>query len=376
MPDYKIYHLKITVLTPLHIGNGREMMNEYDYTIYNGRTWRIDENALLEAQDVEDLRVAEMLARAKPAQLLKPPDFVEGSPYFRYVLKGTPKSKAEGAVVREQIKDVYDRPYLPGTTVKGALRTALAWSLWQKKNLRPEISKLNPSPKFAASGYERELFGQNPNRDLLRALQVADSAPMDISALMLVNVRVLTRGGKPGSPVEVEAIRQKTVIESQMKLDTVLFSQWAKARELFLPNANALLNFAEIARQHSRAAIERELAWARGLPNGKKIVENYETMLHCSLASNQFFLQLGWGGNWEQKTFGSRLKADENFMRTILRSRKQNGYDVAHGRMPKNILDFPTSRRIAMDYQHNPQGKVTTEIPDLPLGWVLVEIAD
>src|SRR5574341_1482560 len=169
--DFTAYRLKITVLTPLHIGNGREMLKDYDYAVHGSRTWRIDENALLDAQNAEDPRVAEMLARTKPGQLLKPQDFVEGNPYFRYVLKGTPKSQAEGAALREQIKDALDHPYLPGTTVKGALRTALAWHLWEEKKLRPEISKLGGAPKFAASDYERRLFGKNPNNDLLRALR-------------------------------------------------------------------------------------------------------------------------------------------------------------------------------------------------------------
>jgi CRISPR-associated protein Csm5 len=374
MPDYKTYRLKITVLTPLHIGNGREMLKDYDYAVHGGRTWRINENALLDAQDVEDPRVTEMLARVKPAELLKPQDFTDGSPYFRYVLKGVPKSSAEGAVVREHIKDAFDHPYLPGTTVKGALRTALGWHLWEKKGLRPEIGRLGGSPKFAASGYERDLFGKNPNNDLLRALHVADSALLDAAALMLVNVRVLTQRGKPGSPVEVEAIRRETVIESELKLDTALFSQWAKARELYLPNADALLNFAEIARQHSRAAIQRELAWAKGLNEGKNLIAHYQSMLDYSLAPNAFFLQLGWGGGWEQKTFGARLKRDEGFMRTILKPRKMGGYDVGRSHTIKNVQDFPISRRIAMAYRHNPQGEVIGEIPALPLGWVLVEM--
>lgn len=374
--EFKTYRLKITVLTPLHIGNGREMLKDYDYAVHGGRTWRINENALLDAQDVEDPRVADMLARVKPAQLLKAQDFSDGSPYFRYVLKGTPKSSAEGAVLREQMKDAFDHPYLPGTTVKGALRTALAWRLWAKKGLRPEVGKLGGSPKFAASGYERDLFGKNPNNDLLRALQVSDSQPLYTSALMLVNVRVLTRGGKPGSPVEVEAIRRDTVIESELKLDTVLFSQWAKARELYLTNADALLNFAEIARQHSRAAIQRELNWAQGLPDGKNLAAHYQTMLDYQLAQNAFFLQLGWGGGWEQKTFGSRLKQDEGFMRTILKPRKMGGYDVGRGHTVKNVQDFPLSRRIAMAYRRNPQGEVIGEISALPLGWALVEVTE
>lgn len=372
--DYKTYRLKITVLTPLHIGNGREMLRDYDYAVHGGRAWRINENALLEAQNVEDPRVTEMLARVKPAQLLKSQDFTDDSPFFRYVLKGTPKSSAEGAVLREQMKDAFDHPYLPGTTVKGALRTALGWHLWEKKGLRPEIARLGGMPKFAASGYERDLFGKNPNNDLLRALHVIDSKPLETSALMLVNVRVLTRGGKPGSPVEVEAIRRDTVIESELNLDTVLFSQWAKTRELYLSNADALLNFAEIARQHSLSAIQRELNWAKGLPDGKNVAAHYQSMLGYSLSKNTFFLQLGWGGGWEQKTFGARLKRDEAFMRTILKPRNAGGWDVGRGHTPRNMQDFPVSRRIAMAYRRNAQGEVESEIPALPLGWVLVEM--
>lgn len=371
--DFKTYRLKITVLTPLHVGNGREMLKDYDYAIHGGRTWRINENTLLEAQDVEDPRVAEMLARVKPAQLLRPEDFTESSPYFRYILKGTPKSSAEGAVLREQIKDAFDHPYLPGTTVKGALRTALGWYLWEKKGLHPEVSRLSGSPKFAASGYERELFGKNPNNDLLRALQIRDSRPLDTAALMLVNVRVLTGGGKPGSPVEVEAIRPQTVIESELKLDTVLFSQWAKTRELYLPNSDALLDFVQIARQHSLEAIRREQIWARRLPN-EQVANHYQTMLNYPLQANQFFLQVGWGGGWEQKTLGDRLKSNEPFMRTLLKSKKAGGWDVGRGHIPQNVQDFPTSRRIAMAYRRNAQGEVIDEIPALPLGWLLVTV--
>ena len=174
--------------------------------------------------------------------------------------------------------------------------------------------------------------------------------------------------------MELEAIRRDTIIESELKLDTVLFSEWARARELHLPNADALLNFVEIARQSGLAAVQRELNWAKGLPNGSHVVGHYQGMLTHQPSSNAFFLQLGWGGGWEQKTFGARLKKDEAFMRTILKSRKQGGWDVGRGHMPRDVRDFPTSRRIAMAYQRNAQSEVTAEIPALPLGWVLVEL--
>ncbi|MCG2787969.1 MAG: type III-A CRISPR-associated RAMP protein Csm5 [Anaerolineae bacterium] len=376
MPDYKLYRLKITTLTPLHIGNGRELLNSYDYAIRNGYTWRINENALLDAQEVDDPRVAEMLARQKPEQLLKPADFQADSGFFRYVIKGTPKSSGEGAVLREQLKDVFGKPYLPGTAIKGALRTALGWQLWDKKHLRPDSSKLGNSPKFAASDYERELFGRNPNNDLMRALHVADSKPLEASVMMLVNVRVLNRGGKPSAPVEAEAIRREVVFENGIKLDLALFSDWAKQRDLHLAGGDLLVNFSEAARQRSLDYVQREAQWVAGIPGGKNLVSFYDSMLKFPLAPNQFFLQLGWGTGWEQKTFGSRLKVDKNFMETILKSRKVGGrYGVAAIGRRQPGDPFPKSRKIAMSYQRNPQGEVIGEIPALPLGWVLVEIA-
>ncbi|MEM4204529.1 MAG: type III-A CRISPR-associated RAMP protein Csm5, partial [Candidatus Methanomethylicaceae archaeon] len=134
--NYSKYRLRITVLSPLHIGNGREMLKDYDYAVYKGRTWRINESDLLDLQQVEDTQIAQMLVRVKPAELLKPEDFQEGSSLFRYVLKGTPKYQAEGAVVREALKDAFDHPYLPGSSLKGALRTALAVHLWEAKKMR------------------------------------------------------------------------------------------------------------------------------------------------------------------------------------------------------------------------------------------------
>ena len=149
MAAYTIYDLTVSVLTPLHIGTGRELLHQYDYAIHGGRTWRLNESALLDAQDVEDPALVEKLARTPPAQLLRSQDYRPDSGLFRYVLRGTPRSEAEGAQLREQIKDVFDRPYLPGSSLKGALRTALAWNIWQQRDIQPEMSQINRRRQWA-----------------------------------------------------------------------------------------------------------------------------------------------------------------------------------------------------------------------------------
>ncbi len=176
MPDYKLYDLNITTLTPLHIGTGRELLHEYDYAIHDKKTWVINQAALLNAQKgVDDPRIAERLATIPPAQLLRNEDFVIGNRLFRYVLKGQPRSSGEGIQVREQFKGVFDQIYLPGSGLKGALRTVIGWHAWKELGLEPDPAKLRPRREWAGAGYEQLIFGRDPNNDSMRALQVSDS---------------------------------------------------------------------------------------------------------------------------------------------------------------------------------------------------------
>jgi len=369
MADYALYRLKISLLTPLHIGNGRELMHEYDYARYKGATWRLNEAALLEAQNVEDPRIAVRLAQTPPAHLLKDSDFDPQSPYFRYIIRGLPRSRAEGAVVREQLKDPFDNLYLPGTSLKGALRTALAWYAWGERKLRPDVSRLGRDRRFAAQGYERDLFGPDPNHDALRALIISDSQPLPIrDRLILANVRVLNRGGSLGSPIEVEAIRADTTFEATLKLDLVLFSEWARRHKLNLNGEEWLRNLARVVQTHSQERIRREKAWFTAISNGTRLSQFYEQLEKSQLPANAFLMQLGWGTGWEDKTFGTRLSSDNQFMERLIRQ-----YSLARGkRRPDD--PFPKSRRVIMAYQRDPSGKVIGEQPALPLGWLLVEM--
>ncbi len=373
MPDYTLYHVKVTVLSPLHIGSGRDLLNEYDYTIYQGQTWRINEDTLLEAQDVDDPAFADRLAQTPPAQLLKKPaDFRPDSRSFRYVIKGTPRATGAGPQVREQLKNVYDQPYLPGTTLKGALRTALGWWAWEKRGLHPDRAKLGRDRRFAAQQYERELFGRDPNHDLLRALHVGDSAAVGTDRLMIVNARVLNRGGKAASPIELEALRPDTVLELTVKIDEALFSSWAQAHGLKLPGAALLRELPAVVRAHSEQRLAREAAWFARIPGADKVAGYCRQLRSISLPPNAFFAQIGWGTGWEGKTFGSRLQADRAFMEAIVRHPKEGGYGLARGqRKPGD--PFPKSRRVLVQVQHSPDGHII-ETPHSPLGWVLVEM--
>jgi CRISPR-associated protein Csm5 len=368
MADYSLYTLKVTTITPLHIGSGEELLNEYDFAVYNGQTWRINEAALLEAQNTDDPRLAERLARTPPAQLLeKPADFRPDSPCFRYVVKGVPRSALEGAQVREQLKDTFDRPYLPGSSLKGALRTALAWHAWGQRQLTPDVARLGRRREWAAQDYERTLLGPDPNHDLLRALQVADSRPLGADRLMLLNARVVGRGGKLAAPIELEAIRPDTVFEMRLKIDRALFSDWARRNGLELPGAEWLDRLPELAKAHAGPRIAQESAWFGAIPGARRLQDFYMQLGKARLGKNGFLVQLGWGAGWQSKTLGTHLQASQPFMERII-----DDYRLARGER-KAGDPFPKSRRVAVSFARDERGG-TAETAASPLGWVLVEM--
>ena len=365
MADYTIYDLTVSVLTPLHIGTGREFLNEYDYAIHNGRTWRLNESALLDAQDVEDPALVEKLAQTPPAQLLRSPDYRPDSGLFRYVVRGTPRSSAEGAQLREQIKDVFDRPYLPGSSLKGALRTALAWNIWQQRDMRPDIRKIDRRRQWAAQTYEREIFGRDPNHDLLRALHVSDSASVDPERLLILNARVMNRRGGLAAPIEMEAVAPDTQFHLTLKVDDALFSELAVRNKLQQKVKDLFTDLPRTVQNHSLNLARQELKWLAGIDNATRIAAEYRQMVDFTPKATQFLISVGWGTGWESKTFGSHLQKNEDLMERVA-----SGFALSRGKH-KTGDRFPKSRREVVWPRENHE-----DLPVKPWGWCLVEMKE
>ncbi|MBI4759592.1 MAG: type III-A CRISPR-associated RAMP protein Csm5 [Chloroflexota bacterium] len=392
MPDYKTYRLKITVLTPLHIGNGREMLRDYDFAERHGEIWRFDENALLETQNIDDPKVVEQLA-PKPADLVTDDrEYRDGSPLFRYHIPG--KAISTDGRVREFIKDVYDRPYLPGSSLKGALRTAIGWWEWEQKGLQPELDKVSIPPrhqgekhkfdrKKAANRYEQDIFfpsapsGKGPNYDLMRALHVSDSQPVEPRKMQIVNVVVyrnwsVERADKISS---IETLPAGLALDGiTFKIDTRLFGvgeQAAQWQKLNFGAPKRLMEWVKICQRYARQRIETEIEYyTRQAKNSSKIsnaLNLYRRWQSLQVAENDpaFLLQLGWGTGWDGKTFDSRLREDDYFMLEIIK-----GFNLGthHSRDYQNGDEFPMSRRLPQKGTDAPLG--------YPLGWVLVNVAE
>lgn len=363
-----VYNVSLTTLTPLHIGDGDELRQDFDFVVKGGRTYRLDEEALLAAKG--DLLVPNRSGKYPlPGKLLTEADF-RNAHYFRYVLAGQPRSTKIDARMKSYIKDVHDIPYVPGSSLKGALRTALAWTGWDEVKPQLDRNAVGRRRSWAGQPLERKIFGKDPNHDLLRSLQVSDLfGPQKAGeGLILVNAQVLTKKSA-GSPIELEALKGDVVLGGTITVDDTLFEDWAEAKLHFSKRKHWLDELIPRVQKHSLARIEPLIEWFEVAENGARMAAFYRQLAQAGLGPNQALLQLGWGSGWDGKTFWTHLQEDIYLFEQLVEDFRLHKHQ--QGSPPRKPGDpFPRSKRAAMGVK---DGKA---YPLAPFGWVLLEMQE
>jgi len=360
-----VYHVTLKTLTPLHIGDGDELRQDFDFATHNDRTYRLDEDAILSAKEAQWSSLKGDYP--PPGRLLVDADYSNAA-LFRYVLNGVPRSKKTDARVKSHIKDVHDRLYVPGSSLKGGLRTALAWTGWGEVKPRLERASIGRNKSWAAQPLERKLFGPDPNHDLLRALHVSDlHGPAKAGeGLILANAQVLTKKSA-GSPVEMEAVKGDMAFEGSLTVDDTLFGEMAE-RELHFANRKHWLDeMMARAQKHSLARIQQLAEWFEHADNCEPIARFYRQLAAARLGANAALMQLGWGAGWDGKTFWTHLQSDTRLFEELVKDFRM--HKAAPGSPPRKPGDpFPRSKRAAMVVKEG------VARPAAAFGWVLVEL--
>ena len=371
----------VELLSPLHIGTGTELLLDYDVVPHGGRTYRVDEEALLEhalvAAEAEGATAVNQLLAGRPAaELLAEADFADPhSPLFRYVMQGTPFTKTPGAKVQEQIKDVHDRLYLPGSSLKGALRTVLAWGIYTSQKRKPDLGRLKRSRSWAAQPLEQDIFGRDPNRDWLRALHVEDTQPLQPEghpstgsgqALALRTVRIYpteTRDS-PGLNVDVEAVKRGTVFQTAFTVDEYGFGEDVVRKLGWEGKRRWIERLPALARERARQRLLTEAEYYGRRSSPRDAMRFYDQLINTwsELGKNELIVQIGWGAGWESKTLGSGLLRQDDRAFERLLSQYRMTKEKGAGRLPGD--PFPNSRHLIL---RNGQ-------PAEPLGWVRVQL--
>lgn len=357
-----VYQLGVTVRSPLHIGaGGPTLRRNVDFATFGRFLYILDLDAVLDyiLPDASDTaRIDEVMRSQNLASFLTQADLQSHPRLSLYRLGGT----SAVSEVRPQIKDVFARPYIPGSTLKGAIRTAITTVLASRQEVSIPLDQLGPRREWAGRGMEQRLVSrapqprQAPNYDILRTIQVADSSPVAGDALELNNVAVWP-AGEQGIPIDIESIKPGTTFAMRLKLDDVLLGPYARQLE-FGRGVEVIRRWLEVCQQHGIEQIQREAQFFAG--RAAQVEQFYTSLLREAeqRVPNTFFTQLGWGAGWTAKTLSRVIQPNAALLAEIIQR-----YQLSRGIYRPGML-FPKTRRVVAD-----RGQ-----PLLPLGWVQVEV--
>lgn len=392
--------LMITTISPVHIGTGEELGNwdfiqpprEDKVYFVDFNKINIDSKVLTEAIEGEERGLWAVLKEKN----------IHAKDVSKYILK---KDSSVNILrgVREQIKSVNNCPYIPGTEIKGAIRTAILW--WVVKNshndlttrvvdclketlnsVKDEIKNASDKNKVRSkwettidNKIEEIVFGDDPQKDILKALYIGDTDPFGTNEMEVVETKVMTVNGAKaywkdfrnrknspdstaGTPTFIEGIMVGKKTVSNVRIEDFFWKEDKQNELKFDSKKEYLLKIIAICKEYSKDIWNMEMKFYRDLEGAgvKELVAFYDDRKITDLKENEFFLPIGWGTGQGAKTIFHLLPPKlQDDLRWALKLGKFDRSDN------KKIMINPYSktRKIAFE-----SGKAR-----YPLGWIKVE---
>lgn len=368
------YRMEIDTVTPLHIGSGTALTSGYDLVGPPGSryTYRVNETALLEAKLAayeaagDQAATNGLLAGASPADLLTAADYQAHPEFFWYRLRGTPPP--DNAAVKEHIRGALTGVYLPGSSLKGALRTALLWRGFAATGSRPNLRGLDYSRTYVARKFERATFGLDPNHDWLRTLQVGDAALDRAQAgepLALRQASVFRSYPSQRRDVSIwlEAVATGARFAGNLAIDTYGLDDKAAREALGWHQRQRWYDdLLPAARDYAASRIASELAYFGG-HGPRALAQEYARLQQIcqQLGQDECLLRVGFGGGWESKTLGYGFihQSDDGFESLV------RNYQMSRNHPRRAGDPYPLTRTLLRE------GNAFVA----PLGWIRLRLA-
>lgn len=316
----------IEVLSPLHIGSG-DRMSPLDYAVMTGesvRTVVVYDFASLGVTDAAG--VEQLLRYVKPGtewsaltQRAKELGGPNPDSAVRYIIPMLTRGEPED--ILPFVRNCNDQAYVPGSSLKGAIRTALLYC-WAMENWRTfeqlVVDTVNQAPRprreQVARRLEARAFGRDPNHDVMRALRIGDSVPVPAEGSLRRREAVVrsTRVGSSGEEALrqwLEVVRPKASVRVRISLDRHLFGSQCERELGFARWREALEDWPAACCRFSSALLERQALMLERL--GEKGAEWCRT-LRAEIEHDRdgCVIPLGWGVGWEGKTVGMLMDGD------------------------------------------------------------------
>ncbi|MGD0202014.1 MAG: type III-A CRISPR-associated RAMP protein Csm5 [Bryobacteraceae bacterium] len=375
---------RLTCLTPLLVGDG-EALSPIDYMVWKDQVNVLDQRRIFRLL-AKGPRLDGYLAQLKRAEKL---DFASWGGFAQnFAGRRVPFEHASSSAYWERAHGESlhiptfvsgtGGPYLPGSAVKGALRTGMLMARWMN-GAPPDFERLQGDWRPGEVAEEQALGGAGTS--FMRAIAVADSKPVPVSVLRIYLLRVSTLQARGEGRFELgwKQAPRGTVPGNRPEEGTPLFAEMAAPGTVFegVWRENAFLQQPEIARllrwrgpvDSARIlgaandyaarllAIQKQYAaWTRlaALEHGLREIE--AQLADARARGNACLLAMGWGSGLLAKTgwLDSQAPAYRQMMRQV----------PLYTRAIESGLPFPKTRRVVF---------LAAQPAALP-GWAVLEV--
>ena len=250
----KRYRIKLEIVTPVFIGSGQEInKKEYIYDPKTKKAWIPNQSKLFKSIMTKHLMEKyEQYMLEKKLPLL---DWMRSVGYkdkeiqnlcdYYFDCSYALENMNSPIAISQFMKDAYGLPYIPGSSLKGAIRTVLLGSRMlhhpeEYNSLRKDVLKSptridgkNNQKYLQAEGKKAEEIGfhvlkhtdkvSDAKNDELKGLLISDSKSLKVSDLMLCQ-KVDFRLDKKKNALNTlrECLKPGTVVEFDMTIDTTV----------------------------------------------------------------------------------------------------------------------------------------------------------
>jgi CRISPR-associated protein Csm5 len=376
---------RLTCLTPLLVGDGRKL-SPIDYMVWKDQVnvldqWRIFrllakgprlEGYLTQLKRADKLDFASWGGFAQNFAGRRIP--FESAAYSAYWNRASGESLhiptfATGA----------SGPYVPGTAIKGALRTGMVSAHWKAGTLNDLAARTQGErvPRRLSEASEEQALG-NAGVSRMRLVNVADSTPVTHAGFKVYLLRVSTLAARGGSYALGWKQMRGAVDGSRPDDSTPIFAEmappgfsfegdWQEKTFFTQPEVRRVVHWPEsfdrsrifaAANDYAAkllAAHKQYAAWT-GLDLLGRQIDELEQRLAQAREAGQCLLSLGWGGGLLSKS--AWLDTNDPTYRQILQQVSVFGRSLGAN------LPFPKTRRIVF---------LNNKPASLP-GWTLLEV--
>ncbi|NLK01406.1 MAG: type III-A CRISPR-associated RAMP protein Csm5 [Clostridia bacterium] len=212
----KNYQITLEALTPVYIGNGKRITKK-DFELKNNYINIYDP---IKLHEILGKRYENFLMNNYTlTSFLKRNPKLNTSPALKYRVLCGDKGIRESDGIHEFIKDAYGKPYIPGSSLKGAIRTAiLAHRISENKGNRFDSFK---SELLGGSNeIERAAFGSIID-DEFKNLRISDSQPLSMDDLIISKKIDVFKDGASNNRLNLcrETLKPGTKINFTLTID-------------------------------------------------------------------------------------------------------------------------------------------------------------